>query len=725
MIQIEINGIKCVALKGDLVIEVAKKFNVPIPRFCYHNKLSIAANCRMCLVEIEKMAKLSPACTTLVVDGMKIWTRSSKAIAAQKAVLEFLLINHPLDCPVCDQGGECELQDITISYGCVTSRFIENKRVVNNDNLGNLIVTDMTRCILCSRCVRFGEEIVGVVDLGIVGRGMFSRVTTFVEKVMISELSGNIIDICPVGALTSKLFRYKARPWELRQYSTISLHDCIGSNLYGHSKNGTLMRIVPRENYDLNDVWISDRDRFSYEAIYSEDRLLFPIIKENGVWKEISLNDALLFFIEKLKKIILNDVNNIGILASPNSTLEEFYLLQKIFRALNVNNIDHRLLDVDFSIQNSFPLYLGTGIRMKDIENSDCILLLGSYINKEQPIVILRIIKAINHGAKICSIGESYYDYPFNVDYINIVKNNDYIFELFGIIKALEKRKFIVPSSIINLINDKFNIIYDNSKLLEYLITSKNGIFILGLSVYCNLNFTKILFLVNTLCNMLNFKFILMTYGSNSAGGWISGFVPHRLPLGVSAIKIGYTVSEMFLNGVKNYLLFGFEPNIDVYNKNLAMEILNKADYVVSITVFKSKELLLISDLLIPIASSYETSGTFINVFGNWQSFDAVAIPYKNTLPGWKVLAKLGSLLKMSSFDNYTSTIDILNELKILKKGCVIEELNEVIKNWKFDNFTNIIEDKINEVDFMPLLYKNDYLVRRAKSLYNVGNFSN
>lgn len=720
MIQIEINGIKGMVLKGDSVIEAARKLNVPIPRFCYHNKLSISANCRMCLVEIEKMPKLVPACATFVAEGMKIWTRSSKAISAQKAVLEFLLINHPLDCPVCDQGGECELQDLTISYGCDRSRFLENKRVVNSDNLGKLIATDMTRCILCSRCVRFGEEILGVVDLGIVGRGMLSRVTTYVEKVMTSELSGNIIDICPVGALTSKVFQYKARAWELRQFSAVSLHDCIGSNLYAHCKNGMLMRIVPRENNNINDVWISDRDRFSYEAIYSEERLLLPIIKKNGIWEEISLNDALLSIVEKFKNIIfLNGPDNIGILASQNSTVEEFYLLQKIFRSLNVNNIDHRLFDVDFSKQNDFSLYPGTGVKMKDIESSDCIFLLGSYINKEQPIISLSLNKAILSGAKICSLGDDSFKYSFKLDFSYFVKNNNYVDELLFIIKSLQKRNVIFPASVISLTDKKND--HDISLLLDYLLNSKNGIFIIGLFAYCNLNFSKILFLVNLLCNVIGFKYILMTHGSNSFGGWISGFVPHRLPWGNDCIKKGYSIFEMFSNNVKNYLLFGFEPSLDIYNGNLAMECLIKADYVAAFSVFKCKDLLSVADVLIPISSTYESSGTLINVFGVWQSFDSVAKPYHNVFPGWKILVKLGSFFKLSSFNNYVSTVDILNELKNIKRNeGILENLNEVVSNWKFDNFNNTIIDKMNSVSFMPLLYNSDYLVRRAKSLYDV-----
>ena len=726
MIQIEINGIKGIVLKGDSVIEASKKLNIPIPRFCYHNKLSISANCRMCLVEIEKMPKLVPACATFVVDGMKIWTRSPKAISAQKAVLEFLLINHPLDCPVCDQGGECELQDLTISYGCDRSRFIENKRVLIDNNIGNLINTDMTRCILCSRCVRFGEEIAGVVDLGIVGRGTLSRVTTFVEKIMSSELSGNIIDICPVGALTSKLFLYKARAWELRQFSTISLHDCIGSNLYGHSKDGFLMRIVPRENCDINDVWISDRDRFSYEAIYSEDRLIVPIIKKDNIWHEISLYDSLLFLVEKFKKIIsLNGVNDIGILASPNSTLEEFYLLQKICRLLGINNIDHRLFENDFTKQNDFPLFSSTNTKIKDIEYSDCIFFLGSYINKEQPIVCLNINKAINNNcAKIFSIG-TFNNYPFKCDFFNIVKNDNYIFDLFGIIKALENKKIVFPSSIINFIGKDYNFDYNNSFFIDDLINSKKGVFILGLSIFCSFDLSKILFLVNILCNVINFKFILMTYGSNSCGGWISGFVPHRLPFGNPAIQNGFSIFDMFSNNVKNYLLFGIEPSLDIYNGNLFINIFEKADYVAAMTVFKCKDLLSVSDLLIPICSSYESSGTFINVFGNFQSFESVEKPYKGVFPGWKVLAKLGNLFGISSCDNYISSLDILNEFKSIKKNdSISENFNIVVSNWKFDNFNNFSKvNKNNDVNFIPLLYNSDYIVRRAKSLYDVSDF--
>ena len=384
IIEIEVDGKSIQAKKGQMIIEATDTTSSYVPRFCYHSKLSIAANCRMCLVEVEKASKPLPACATPVSEGMKIFTRSPYAIAAQKATMEFLLINHPLDCPICDQGGECELQDIAMGYGRGISRYNDNKRVVKDKNIGPLVSTDMTRCIHCTRCVRFGEEITGVQDLGTVMRGEDMRIDTYVEKSIDHELSSNIIDLCPVGALNNKPYRYSARSWEMIQHETIAAHDCVGSNLYAHVLRGKVKRIVPRENEAINETWISDRDRFSYEGIYSGDRLMSPMIKKDDKWQEVSWKDALIEVVEKLKVV---DQKSSAFLASPNSTLEEFYLLTKLSNDLSINNVDHRLRVVDFTDQDNDPKIPLLGMNIAEIEKCKQIVVIGSDIRKEAPII--------------------------------------------------------------------------------------------------------------------------------------------------------------------------------------------------------------------------------------------------------------------------------------------------------------------------------------------------
>jgi len=394
ILNIEVDGKALEARPGQMLIEVTDANDIYIPRFCYHKKLTVAANCRMCLVEVEKAPKPLPACATPVMDGMKVQTRSKLAIEAQKSVMEFLLINHPLDCPICDQGGECELQDLAIGYGEGVSRYQESKRVVQDKNIGPLIQTDMTRCIHCTRCIRFGEEIAGLREMGATGRGERMEIGTYIEKTVSSELSGNIIDVCPVGALTSKPFRFSARAWEMVQRESIAPHDSVGSNIELHIKGDRVMRVVPAENEAINEVWISDRDRFSYEGMYSEDRLQTPMIKQNGVWQEADWETALEFVRDNLDKPLLNHGGSqLGGLASPASTLEELYLFQKLLRALGTNNIDSRLRQNDFNQQETDPAFPYLGQSIAALDDLDAVLVIGSNVRKEQPMINHRLRK--------------------------------------------------------------------------------------------------------------------------------------------------------------------------------------------------------------------------------------------------------------------------------------------------------------------------------------------
>ncbi|MCG7868903.1 MAG: NADH-quinone oxidoreductase subunit NuoG, partial [Candidatus Thiodiazotropha taylori] len=399
LVTFEVNGQELQAEAGSMLIEATDAAGINIPRFCYHKKLSIAANCRMCLVEVEKVPKPLPACATPVTEGMKVYTRSPKALAAQKGTMEFLLINHPLDCPICDQGGECELQDVAIGYGRDVSRYSEGKRVVADKNIGPLIATDMTRCIHCTRCVRFGEEIAGIREMGATGRGEHMVIGTYIEKSVDSEMSGNIIDLCPVGALTSKPFRFNARAWELTQVEAIAPHDSLGSNLNLHLRGNKVMRVHPKDNESINETWISDRDRFSYEGLYSSDRLTSPMVKKGGEWKEVSWEMALEMAAASLKEI--GDGDQIGTLISPTSTLEELYLAQKLMRGLGCNNIDSRLRQGDFRMDATQNSVHWLGSTLSDMDQMQTVFVVGGNIRKEQPILAHRLRKAALNGAKL------------------------------------------------------------------------------------------------------------------------------------------------------------------------------------------------------------------------------------------------------------------------------------------------------------------------------------
>ncbi|MGB5592107.1 MAG: NADH-quinone oxidoreductase subunit NuoG, partial [Gammaproteobacteria bacterium] len=439
IVNIEIDGVPRTARKGQMIIEVTDAIDTYVPRFCYHEKLSIAANCRMCLVEVEKVPKPLPACATPVAEGMKIFTRSDRARAAQKATMEFLLINHPLDCPICDQGGECELQDLAMGFGRDASRYTERKRVIKDRDIGPLVSTDMTRCIYCTRCVRFGAEVAGVQQLGTIGRGEHTEVASFVGEGLDHELSGNVIDLCPVGALNSKPFRYQARSWEMTQQETVSPHDCVGSNLFAHVRRGRVMRIVPRANDEINETWISDRDRFSYEAIYSEDRLLSPEIKDGDTWRQVDWATALRAVVDGIRNATGDSAGSaLGMLAGPSVTLEEAYLLARVGRGFGSENLDHRLRRTDFSDQQADPAFPSLGISLTGLEAADGILLIGSDIRREAPMLGHRVRKAAVAGARVASIGLDEPDVLFPLAASAVVRPSALVAELAAVAAALE-----------------------------------------------------------------------------------------------------------------------------------------------------------------------------------------------------------------------------------------------------------------------------------------------
>ncbi|HFL8819566.1 MAG TPA: NADH-quinone oxidoreductase subunit NuoG [Candidatus Azoamicus sp. OHIO2] len=712
IIKINIDGITFSTKKGAKIIEVADEVGIYIPRFCYHKKLSIAANCRMCLVEVEKAPKLLPACATPVLDGMKIFTNTEKVIDAQRSVMEFLLINHPLDCPICDQGGECELQDLAVGYGCSSSRFIEEKRSFEDYDLGPLIATDVTRCILCSRCVRFCSEISGTDELGIINRGNNSRIFTFLKKHLTTEVSGNVIDLCPVGALTAKPSRFKFRPWELIQNSFVSCHDCIGSNIYVHVFRDKIVRIVPKRNDFINETWISDRDRFSYEGLYSTDRIQTPSIKKNGVWINSSWNEALAYSVNKLIEIKNKyGVDKIGCLASANSTIEEFYILQKLLRTFGINNLDHRLNQIDFDKQDKFPIFPGLNLNLDDIDVVDTVMLIGSDIITEQPIIAIKLRKIINNGGKVFVINPIDFNFYMNLYEKIIINPKDFLIVLGSILKTCVAN---TPSNNVNL-NTIVNNIEENTTYTNIalnLLKSKNKLILVGSYTILSPDYSKIIGLCLYLCNVINAKFGIMTDGANTSGAWLTGFIPHRLP-GAKALteKIGLNAFDIFNKNLNGYILFGLEIEYDsLYAKN-AYNALKQSDFVLAFSSFTTDVLLDYADVILPIASSYENSGTFMNISGVLQSFKSVVPCGYEVKEGWMALTKLATQLKLNGFE-YTSIEDVLKDVKIT---CGIK--NKL--TWNTIELETISSNISNELIGISIInnYNNDSLVRRAISL--------
>jgi NADH-quinone oxidoreductase subunit G len=712
---IEINGHKIEAEAGAMIIEVADNLGVQIPRFCYHKKLSIAANCRMCLVEVEKTSKPVPACATPITEGMKIWTRSPKTLLAQKAVMEFLLINHPLDCPICDQGGECELQDLSFGYGNATSRYTESKRVVQDKDIGPLIATDMTRCIQCTRCVRFGAEIAGIRELGATGRGECMEIGTYIERSVDSEISGNIIDICPVGALTSKPYRFTARGWELKQAASIAPHDCVGSNIFVHTRRDQVMRVVPRENEEINEIWISDRDRFSYEALYSEERLQQPKIKRDGCWYTASWPEALEYAVNGLIRIVREmHPSAIGALISPTATIEECYLLQQLVRGLGTDNIDHRLRQRDFSNQHAAPLFPNLGVLIPEIEQQSVVLLLGSFIQKEQPIIGLKLRKMTMAGGKVLVINPIDFSFNFDVALRKVNGGGEWLLEVARVAKAiLNKTKTGFSKDLVKWLAavEPQEIDHD---MAELLIQGEKKLILIGALGLSHPAFSQLMALADLIAQLTRAKVGLLTEGANSAGAWLAGCVPHRLPGGESiASDIGLNALQMLERGLEGYLLFNVEPKLDCLEGVKAHMALQKARWVVVLTPFESESLLEVADVLLPITPFTEMSGTFVNAVGQWQSFQAMTNPLGESRPGWKVLRVLGNLCDLPEFE-YGSSEQVLQAIQH-KVGDKI-----VLQPWSHWDPACLgrlaQEEEIIRIAPVPL-YATDNLVRRAKSL--------
>jgi NADH-quinone oxidoreductase subunit G len=651
-VNIEINGIPLQVRKGAMLIEVADEAGIRIPRFCYHKKLSVAANCRMCLVEVEKAPKPMPACATPVVDGMRAFTQSPRALAAQKGTMEFLLINHPLDCPICDQGGECELQDVAMGYGESVSRYTEAKRVVRDKDIGPLIATEMTRCIHCTRCVRFGEEIAGIRELGATGRGEFTQIGTYIEKSVSSEMSGNVIDLCPVGALTAKPSRYTARPWELIQHASVAPHDSIGSNLFLHTREGRVMRAVPRENEAVNEIWISDRDRFSYTGLYAPDRLTSPMVKDKGQWVATDWETALARVVEGLRGTAGDEV---GALLSPHATVEELYLAQKLLRGLGIRNLDHRLRQSDFSHADADPLFPYMGMSIEGLERVNAALLVGSNVRKEQPIAHHRLRKAALAGAAMMALNTRNYEFAFPVAAQLVVDPQALVRHLAGLARAaLDARGAKVSASLAGILAQAGSGETEQA-MAGRLAQGESAVILVGSQAMAHPQASLIRALCGLIAEHTGAALGYLPEAANSAGAWLAGAVPHRGPAGGALDAPGFDAGAMLEKPRQAYVLLGVEPDLDCADGVQARQALETAGFVASLSAFASDALKAMAHVLLPVATFAETSGTFVNAEGRWQSFQGVAPPPGEARPGWKVLRVLGNMAGIPGFDHVSS----------------------------------------------------------------------
>ncbi|MHB8423746.1 MAG: NADH-quinone oxidoreductase subunit NuoG [Gammaproteobacteria bacterium] len=706
MVNIEIDGKTVKARKGEMIMQAADREGVYIPRFCYHEKLSVAANCRMCLIEAEKAPKPLPACATPVMEGMKIFTRSKKAIAAQRATMEFLLINHPLDCPICDQGGECELQDLAMGYGRDIARFSERKRVIKDENIGPLISTFMTRCIYCTRCVRFGMEIAGIQELGDTGRGEHSRIGTYIGRSVDHELSGNVIDICPVGALNSRPFKMHGRGWEMTRHETVSPHDCVGSNLYGHVLRGKLMRTVPRPNEAVNETWIADRDRFSYAGIYSTDRLERPMLKQNGDWHEVDWETAL----AAAAKVLRSVNGDAGVLASPSSTTEELYLLQKLARGLGIHSIDTRLRQADFRDDEFEPLFPWLGHSIEDLERLDTAFIIGSNLRKEVPLLAHRIRKASLHGAAVMFLNPRRYEFLFPLTAYLSADAYALPAELAAIVKAAAKAaRKPLPAHLKDFVQAQAPQA-GHEKIAAHLLQGKCAGILLGHLALSHPAYADLRMLAAALADVAGAKLGYISEGANSSGAWLAGAVPHRLVGGRKAALKGLDARAMFTEARKAYVLMGVEPELDCWDGTAAFGALQQAS-VVAIAPFVTDTMKRYAAVLLPACSFGETSGTHVNAEGRWQSFTGMAKPVGEARPGWKILRVLGNLCELEGFE-FVSSEEVRAELK--------QALAEVAPDNQFKGTRSIHAEPpvkgFKRVAEVPL-YSVDMLARRSAPL--------
>ena len=704
MIEIELDGQKVEITEGSMIMHAAEKAGTYIPHFCYHKKLSIAANCRMCLVDVEKAPKPMPACATPVTNGMIVRTKSDKALKAQQSVMEFLLINHPLDCPICDQGGECQLQDLAVGYGASASRYEEEKRVVLHKDVGPLIsMEEMSRCIHCTRCVRFGQEIAGVMELGMIHRGEHSEITTVLGDTVDSEVSGNMIDLCPVGALTSKPFRYQARNWELSRRKSVAPHDSSGANLIVQVKNNKVMRVLPFENEQVNECWLADRDRFSYEALNGDDRLKAPMIKHGGEWKTVDWQTALEYVANGLKQIKADHgAKSIGALVSPHSTVEELYLAGALVRGLGSENIDYRLRNAEFPKAEGVR-WLGTSIA--SLSNLQRALVIGSNLRKDHPLFALRLRAAVRKGAAVSVIHDVENDWAMPIASSLIAPASGWAQALAGVALAVAQEKGVAaPGSVRAELVEALRQAQGErwTAIAKSLLGGERKSILLGNAAAHHAHASGLLALATWIGEQTGATVGYLTEAANTVGAQLVGALP-----GANGLNAG----QMLAGGLKAAILLNTEPEFDSAAGQKAASALSKADMVITMSPFKTN--LEFSDVLLPIAPFTETPGTFVNAEGRVQSFHAVVKPLAETRPAWKVLRVLGNLLGLQGF-----AFESAQEVLAAARGAQDAQASHV-QGDKLGNATTASID-LSAVAGQPAsaaIYQLDGIVRRAPSL--------
>lgn len=697
MVELTIDGKPVAVPEGSMVMHAASELGLYVPHFCYHKKLSIAANCRMCLVEVEKAPKALPACATPVTQGMVVHTCSAKAVAAQKSVMEFLLINHPLDCPICDQGGECQLQDLAVGYGSDESRYREEKRVVFHKDVGPLVsAEEMTRCIHCTRCVRFGQEVAGVMELGMLNRGEHSEIQTFVGNAIESELSGNMIDLCPVGALTSKPFRYTARTWELARRRSISAHDSVGANLVVQVKGDRVMRVVPFENEDINECWISDKDRWSYEGLNVEDRLQTPMIKgDDGVWREASWNEALTAAAQVLERINqTHGDGQIGSLATEYSTVEELALLARLTRGLGSQHIDFRLRQTDAGFEHALQGAPWLGMPIAELNTLDRVLVIGSVLRKDHPLFAQRLRQAAKHGTQIVIIDTTGED-PLIPTAKRITVAPDQLLNFVAQVAAAGNaaEQGAQPSNGQDLSATDVAAILTGG--------SKCGVF-LGNMAVASPQATQLAVQAQAIAEKANGTLGFLTAGANTVGGYLAGAV---------ATEDGMNVAKMMRNPLKAYLVLHAEPALDMDDGDKAEKMLAGA-FSIALTSYKSAAENW-ARIMLPVAPFTETSGTFVNAEGRAQSFKGVVAGLGHSRPAWKVLRVLGNILKLTDFEDETS--ESVRD-SVLMNGFTAKLSNRVTATASASAAAPMADGALQRVADLPI-YRTDAIVRRAEAL--------
>ena len=706
MIDIEIDGQTLEVAEGSTIMDAAHQLGTYIPHFCYHKKLSIAANCRMCLVQVEKAPKPLPACATPVTKGMKVQTHSEQALTAQKGVMEFLLINHPLDCPICDQGGECQLQDLSVGYGGGASRYQEEKRVVVNKNLGPLVATDMTRCIHCTRCVRFTQEIAGLMELGQAYRGEHAEIMAFVGQTVDSELSGNIIDLCPVGALTSKPFRFSARTWELARRKSVSPHDGLGSNLIVQTKHERVMRVLPLENEEVNECWISDKDRYSYEALNSPERLTRPMLKHGGEWHEVDWQQALDYVAHAFRDIAkTHGAAALGALASPQATLEELYLAQKLWRGLGSENIDFRLRQSDFSADGKRAGAPWLGLKIAELNTLDRALVIGSFLRKDHPLIAQRLRQAAKRGCQVSLVHSADDDTLVNLFAKAIVAPDQLPQLLAQVVKSAAEQKGATAG--LDPAIAALDVTPEAQRIAASLVSGSNAAILLGNFAQQHAQAATLQLLAQQLASLSGARFGYLGEAANSVGGYIAKAVP---------AAGGLNAAQMLANPLKAYLVLQAEAELDCADPRQALAALRQAATVVVLSPFKLAGALAYADVLLPVAPFSETAGTFINTEGRVQGFSGVVKPLGDTRPAWKVLRVLGNLLGIAGFE-YNSSEQVRDEALGGKPQFVAEMLDNRVNGLapQLTPATSAMST-IQRVAEVPIHFA-DALVRRAPSL--------